>query len=109
MAIFRAKDVKRKRMKAETRMSIWLTNLIAILRNDSKDCKITVIVVFRIKVNTSNFLIRLPKKKIDKAITATKKVFKEKSFSFTNMQLLVGFLSFYSYMVNLVQVFIWRL
>lgn len=96
-------------MKVEVRAYIWLIDLIIILRNDPKDCKKTIIKVFGIKVDISNFLARLLKEKIDKAVKATKKILKKKFVSFTDMQLLVGFLSFCSQVVNLEQVFMQRL
>lgn len=81
MIIFRAKDATRKRRKAEARTYIWLIELISISRNNSKDYKGTIIVILGIEVDTFNFLARLPKEKLDKAIKSTKKVLKEKSVS----------------------------
>lgn len=92
-------------MKTETKVYIWLIDLIHIQRNKLKDCKRTIIIVFEIKVNTSNFSVRLSKKKINKTIKVIEKILKKKSISFTNMQLLVRFLLFWSQVIRLKQVF----
>lgn len=85
MVIFRTKDAIRKKIKAKARAYIWLINLIGIPKNNSKDCKKTIIVVFRIEVNTSNFSARFLKEKLNKAIKAIKKMLKKTLISFTDI------------------------
>lgn len=60
-----------------------------------------IIVVFGIEVNTSNFSAIFPKKKLNKTIKSTKKVLKEISVSFMDIQLLIEFLFFYYKIVRL--------
>lgn len=67
------------------------------------------VVVFAIKINTSCFIARLPKRKPEKAINSTVKALGQKSVSFIDMQCLVGFLLFCSQAVRLGRVFIRRL
>ena len=105
MAIFKAKKAFPDKMKDEAKAYIWLTNLLGILRNDSKDCEETLIIVFGIEIDISNFTVRLLRKKLEKAINATTKIFKERSVSFIDMRLLVRFFSFYLQVVKLGRVF----
>ena len=48
-------------MKAEAKVYIWLTDLLGMLWNDSKDREGTVVKVFGIEVDTSIFTARLSK------------------------------------------------
>lgn len=96
-------------MKYEARAYIWLTDLLGISRNDSKDQEGTLVVVFGIEIDTSSFTAQLSKEKLEKAHDIITKILKEKSISFLDMQSLVGFLSFCSQAVKLGRVFIRRL
>lgn len=51
-----------------------VTNLLEILKNDSKDEEGTLVKVFRIEIDTKNFISRPPNDKLGNAIRATKKV-----------------------------------
>lgn len=94
LAVFKAKKATLSRIRKEARAYIWLTDILGIPRNDSKDCKGTLVVVFGIEIDTFTFTAWLPKEKLDKVISATTKIIKKKSVSFVDMQSLVDFLSF---------------
>lgn len=96
-------------MAAEKEAYIQQKDLLGVPRNDSKDAQGTAVVVFGIEVNTSCFIARLPKDKLEKATRATAKVLGQKSVSFIDMQSLVGFLLFCSQAVRLCRVFMRRL
>ena len=96
-------------MRREARAYVWVTDLLGIPRNDSKDREGTQITVFGIEVNTSSFTARLPPEKLEKAIKATAKVLAEQSVSFLDIQSLVGLLDFCSQAVRLGCVFMRRL
>lgn len=93
----------------EKKAYIQLMDLLGVSRNNSKDVQRIVVVVFGIKVDTSYFIACLPKEKLDKATRAITKVLSQKSVSFIDMQLLVGFLLFYLQVVRLGRVFMKRL
>ncbi len=73
VSIFRS-DTLPERLVAEANAYIWLTSLLGLPRNDSKDCQGTVITVFGIEVDTPSFTARLPRNKLKKAILASLKV-----------------------------------
>ena len=95
MAIFRS-DTSPERSVAEANAYIWLTDLLGLLRNNSKDCQGTVVTVFGIEVDTPSFTARLPRDKLEKAILASSKVLSQKAVSYIDIQSLVGFLFFCS-------------
>lgn len=109
IAIFSVKVATLSRIRAETKAYIWLTELLGIPCNDSKDHKRTIIIVFGIKVDTNIFTVRLPLEKLERAKKATEKLFKDRSVSFHEVQSLMGFLSFCSQVVRLGRVFMKRL
>ena len=109
IAIFKASKASTEQIKIEAKAYIWLTDLLGIPRNDSKDRDGTEVVVFGIEIDTSSLTARLPKEKLTKAIEATSRILNEKSVSFLDMQSLVGFLSFCSQAVRLGRVFMRRL
>ncbi len=109
MAIFKAREAIQEKMIAEKKAYIHLTDLLGVPQNDFKDIQRTAIMAFGIKVDTSCFTAYLPKKKLDKVTRATAKIFNQKSFSFINMQLLVGFFSCCYLAVKLGRVFLRRL
>lgn len=108
MAIFKAESSS-ERLEFEANAYIWLTDLLGLPRNDSKDCQGTVVIVFGIEIDTSLFTACLPRDKLEKAIKATLKVLSQKVVSFSNIQSLVGFLSFCFQAVRLGRVFMRRL
>ncbi len=85
IAIFTATQAMSNRMRQEARAYVWVTDLLGIPRNDSKDREGTQITVFGIEVNTSSFTARLPPEKLEKAIKATTKVLAEQSVSFLDI------------------------
>ena len=105
IAIFTAAQARAQRIRQESRAYTWVTDLLGIPRNDSKDREGTKLTVFGIGVDTTNFTARLPNEKLEKAIRAMAKVLGEPSVSFLDMQSLVGFLSFFSQAVRLGRVF----
>ncbi len=109
IAVFKAKEASTERIKAEAKSYIWLTDLLGIPRNDSKDREDKLVEVFGIGVDTSKFTARLTKEKLEKAKNTTSKILEQKSVSFIDIQSLVGFLLFYSQAVRLGCVFIRRL
>lgn len=74
----------------------WVTDLLEIPRNNSKDTEGTQVIVFGIEVDTRSYTARLPTEKLEKAIRATSKVLAKQSVTFLDIQSLVGFLSFCS-------------
>lgn len=100
VAIFKVRIATPERMKTKAKAYIWLTDLLGIPQNDSKDREGTEVVVFGIEVNTSTFTARLPQEKLQKAIRATAKILEQKSVSFIDIQSPVGFLSFCSQAVR---------
>ncbi len=93
VAIFRSNSSPEKYV-AEINAYIWLTVLSGLPRNDFKDWRGTVVTVFGIEVDTSSFMARLPRDKLEKAILASSKVLSQKAVSYIYIQLLVGFLFF---------------
>ncbi len=108
VAIFKA-NVTPERLKLEAEAYIWLTDLLGLLRNDTKDTQGTAVIVFGIEIDTSSVTARLLIDKLEKAIKVTAKILNQKSISFIDMQLLIGFLSFCSQAVKLGRVFTRRL
>ncbi len=109
IAIFTATQATSNRMRKEARAYVWVTDLLGISRNDSKDRERTQITVFGIEVDKSSFTARLPPEKLEKAIKATAKVLAEQFVSFLDIQSLVGFLSFCYQAVRLSYFFMRRL
>lgn len=93
VAIFKA-DTSPKRLEAKANTYIWLTDILDLPQNNSKDCQETVVIVFRIKIDTSLFTAYLPQDKLKKAIGATFKVLSQKAVSFIDIQSLIRFLFF---------------
>lgn len=74
----------------------WVTDLLEILKNDSKNAKSTLIIVFEIKIDIRSFIVRVTDYKWEKAIRRTSKALIEESVPFLDIQLLIRFLFFYS-------------
>lgn len=55
----------------------WVTDLLAIPKNDLKDAKVTLVIVFGIEIDTRNFTARLSNDKLEKAVKAMNKVLAE--------------------------------
>ncbi len=108
MAIFRS-DNSNERLMAGANAYIWLTDLLGLLRNDSKDYQGTVVTVFGIEVDSSSFTALPPRDRLEKAILASSKVLSQKAVSYINIQSLVGFLYFCSQAVRLGPKFMRRL
>lgn len=81
-------------MQKEIKAYIWVRNLLGIPRNNSNDREGTQLSVFGIEVDTTTFTARLPLEKLGKAIKATTKFLAEPPVTFSEIQPLVGFLSF---------------
>lgn len=73
MAIFRL-GILPKKLVAEVNVYIWLTDILGLPRNDSKDCQGMVVIVFGIELDTSPFTLRLPREKLEKGIRTLSKV-----------------------------------
>ena len=108
VAIFKA-DASPERLEREANAYIWLTDLLGLPRNDSKDCQEAEVIFFGIEIDTSLFTARLPADKLEKAIRTTLKVLSEKAVSFIDIQSIVEFLSFCFQAVRLGRVFMRRL
>ena len=108
VAIFKA-DALPERLEREANAYIWLTDLLGLPRNDSKDCQGTEVIILGIEIDTSSFTIWLPEDKLEKAIRATLKVLSQKTVSFIDIHSLVGFLSLCSQAVRLGRVSMRRL
>ncbi len=108
VTIYRS-DALPERLVAEANAYIWLTDLLGLPRNDSKDCQGIVVTVFGIAVDTPSFTARNPRDKLEKAILGSSKVLSQKAVSYIDIQSLVRFLSFCSQAVRLGCVFMRRL
>ncbi len=108
IAIFKAKESFTEIMKAEVKAYIWLTDLLRMLWNDSKNREGKVVEVFGIEVDISKFTTPLPKEKLEKAKNTTSKILGRKSVSFINIQPLVSFFLFCSQAVILRRVIMRR-
>ncbi len=84
VAIFRSYTLLEKWV-AEANAYIWLTDLLSIPRNDSKDCQGIVVTVFGIEVDTPSFMTRSPRDKLEKAILALSKVLSQKAVSYIDI------------------------
>lgn len=60
-------------MKQKNRAHNWIIDLLRIPKNKSKDGKRTQITVFKIKIDTSIIIAKLPAKQLDKTVKATAK------------------------------------
>ncbi len=74
-----------ERLVAEANAYIWLTDLLGLSQNNSKDCKVTMVSVFGMEVDTSSFTTRLPRDKLGKAILALSKVLSQKAVSYIDI------------------------
>ena len=108
VAIFRS-ETSPERLVAKANTYIWLTDLLGLLQNDSKDCQGTVVKIVRMEVDTSSSTARLPRDKLEKAILVSSKVLSQKAVSYINIQSLIGFLCFCSQAVGLGHMFMRRL
>ncbi len=108
VVIFRS-DTSPERLVAEANAYIWLTDLLGLLRNNSKDCQGTMITIFGIEVDFPSFTARFPWDKLEKAILASLKVLSQKAISYIDIQSLVRFLYFCFQAVRLDRVFLRRL
>ena len=52
----------------------WVTNLLEILRNNSKNVKRIQVIVFRMEIDTKSFTAKLLDEKCKKAVKTTNKV-----------------------------------
>lgn len=89
----------------------WLTDILGIPRNESKNLEGSIIPILGIEVDTNSFTASLPQEKLDQAKVRTTKILTDLSDSvaFFDIQSLVGFLSFCSQAVRLGRVFMRRL
>lgn len=77
MIVFSASQAKQ--IKQARHAYNWMTDLLGIPRNDSKDVEGTQIIVFRIEIDTKSFTTKLPDEKLEKAVKATSKILAEQS------------------------------
>lgn len=85
------------------------TDLLGMLRNNSKDSHRALVVVFGIEINISYFIAHLYHEKLEKLARTTTKILRQKSISFVNIQSLVRFLFFYLQVVRFSRVFMKKL
>ena len=64
VAVFKPKEATPSRIKKEARTYIWLTDVLGLLQNDSKDRKRTLVVVFGIEIDNPTFTAQFPKEKL---------------------------------------------
>ena len=62
-----------------------MTDLLGILRNDSKDAEGTQVIVFGIEIDTKKFTAKLLDGKLEKAVKATSKVLAKQSVTFLDI------------------------
>ena len=75
MAVFSASQAKQ--IKQACHAYNWVTNLLGIPRNNSKDAEGTHVIAFGIEIDTRKFIAKLPDEKLEKAVKATSKVLAE--------------------------------
>lgn len=107
MAVFSAFQAKQIRQIRHAYN--YVTDLLGIPRNDSKDAKGTQVVVFGIEIDIKKFIVKLPDEKLEKAVKATSKILAKQLVTFPDIQFLVEFLSFCSQAVRLGRIFMQRL
>lgn len=107
VAVFKANALPR--IEQESKVYIWLTNLLNLLQNNLKNCQETVVIVFGIKIGTARSTARLSADKLGKAVKVITKVLSQKTVNFLNIQSLVRFFSFCFQAVKLGRVFMRRL
>ena len=81
------------------------TDVLDILRNDSKDYQGTVIEVLGIELDTNLFEARLPSEKLRRTIAASAAALESSSLTLYEADSLTGFLSFCSQVVRLGRAF----
>lgn len=70
--------------------------MLKITKNDLKDVKDILIIIFGIEIDIKNFTARLPNDKLEKVVKAISKVLIKQLVIFFDIQLLIEFLSFWS-------------
>jgi hypothetical protein len=80
---------------------IMLTNFLGVLHNNNKDCTGLVVEVLGYKIDTIYIIARLLQVKLDCTINATDTALYQKSLSKGEAELLAGFLSFCTPVVQL--------
>ncbi len=108
MAIFKA-DTLLERLEAKVNTYIWLTDILGLPQNNSKDCQKIVIIVFGIEIDISLFIAYILQDKLKKVIGDMLKVLSQKAVSFINIKSCVRYFSFCSQAVRLGLVFMKRL
>lgn len=63
----------------------WVTKLLRIFKNDSKDIERTQVIVLRIEIDTKKFTANLLDEKLEKAVKATSKVLAKQWVTFLNI------------------------
>lgn len=61
MAIFQAEKTILEKISAENKAYIQLANLLGVPQNDLKDSEEIAVIVYDIEIDTSCFILRLPK------------------------------------------------
>lgn len=82
MAVFTAAQASTNQTRHARIAYNWVTDLLGIPRNDLKDAEGTLVIVFRIEIDTRNIIARLPNDKLEKAVKVTSKVLAKQSVTF---------------------------
>ena len=69
-----------------------MTNLLENTKNNSKNLKKMQIIVFKIEIDTKNFIAKLLNKKLEKIVKTISKILIKKLVIFLNIQSLIRFL-----------------
>lgn len=82
MAVFTAVQTLTNQTKHARIAYNWVTNLLGILRNNLKDAKGTLVIVFKIEIDIKKFMVRLLNNKLEKAVKALSNVLAKQLVTF---------------------------
>lgn len=82
-----------------------MTNLLEIIKNNSKNWKKMQIIIFEIEIDTKNFIAKLSNKKLEKTVKTISKVLAKQLIIFLNIQFLIRFVSFCFQVMHLKNIF----
>lgn len=83
-----------------------MTNLLEIPKNNSKDSEKIQIIIFKIKIGTRKFTVKLLEKKLEKIVKVTSKVLAKQLVIFLDIQFLLQYFFYYSQAIFLRKIFI---
>lgn len=105
IAIFLSSQILQTSLIKYNKQYNWVTDLLDILKQESKDQTRTIILIFSIFINTNTFVISLLAKKITKAIKVLEKALAQKLLTFKEVQSFMRYILYFAKVVKLRWVF----